>query len=183
MQILDQLLSMHADIRAILNILEPEVKALGQEGKADLGAMQDGLYYITQYLRPSHTEQERVIYRSVAAREHSVARLVDELTQQHEELRQRSEELLESVDDMIEDVLVAKAEFDARAHHYIELQRLHVAQEENELLPLADQLLTDDDWQQIEQTLQQQQWPSFAGIAPGEKLHTFTGGMGRHATS
>lgn len=181
MHMLDQLLSRHEDIRAILDMLEQQVEALGQEGTADLGAMKDGFYYITQYLGPGHNNKERVIYRNVAARKRGAARLVNELIQQHEELRRCSEELLESVEDMTEDVLVARAEFDARAHRYIELQRRHVAREENELLPLADQLLTDDDWKQIEQTLRQQQWPSLTGIAPEEALHVITGNMGKRA--
>ncbi|HET8702027.1 MAG TPA: hypothetical protein VFL97_10230, partial [Nitrococcus sp.] len=98
-------------------------------------------------------------------------------------LRRRSEELLESVEDMTEDVLVPKAEFDVQAHRYIELQRQHVAREENELLPLADQLLTDDDWKRIEQTLRQQQWPSLTGIAPAGILQAVTSSMGKPARS
>lgn len=182
MHVLDQLLSRHEDIRAILDMLEQEVEALGQEGAVDLGAMKDGFYYITQYLGPGHNDKERVIYRNVAARKRGAARLVKELLQQHEELRRRSEELLESVEDMTEDVLVAKADFDARAHHYIELQRQHVEREENELLPLADQLLTAADWKQIEHALRQQQWPSLTGITPTGTLHAASGSLAKPIT-
>ncbi|EAR20563.1 hemerythrin domain-containing protein [Nitrococcus mobilis] len=183
MHVLDQLLSRHERIRAVLDMLEQEVESLDQEGSADLSAMKEGFYYLTQYLGPGDNNRERIVYRNVVAREQRAARLVGELTQQHEELRRRSEELLESVEDMTEDVLVAKAEFDARAHRYIELQRQHVAREENELLPLADQLLTDDDWKRIEHTLRQQQWPSLSGIAPVETSHTVTGNTRKPATS
>lgn len=183
MHMLDQILSRHEDVLAILDMLEQEVEAFGQGGTADLGTMKDGFYYITQYLGPGHNNKERVIYRNVAARERGAVRLVNELVQQHEELRRRSEELLESVEDMTEDILVVRAEFDTRAHRYIELQRQHVEREESELLPLADQLLTDDDWKQIEQTLRQQQWPSLTGIVPVEALHAVTSSLGRRATS
>lgn len=171
MHMLDELLLRHEEIRTVLDMLEQEVEALGQEGSADLSALKDGFYYLTQYLGPGDSNKERVIYRNVLARERGAARLVSELIQQQEDLRRRSEELLESVEDMAEDVVVAKAEFDARAHRYIELQRWHVEREENELLPLADQLLTDADWRQIERTLRQQRWPSLREIAPVETLH------------
>ncbi|MCO6441940.1 MAG: hemerythrin domain-containing protein [Nitrococcus mobilis] len=183
MHVLDQLLSRHEKIRAVLDMLEQEVESLDQGGSADLSAMKEGFYYLTQYLGPGDNSRERIVYRNVVARERRAARLVGELTQQHEELRRRSEELLESVEDMTEDVLVAKAEFDARAHRYIELQRQHVAREENELLPLADQLLTDDDWKRIERTLRQQQWPSLSGIAPIETSPTVTGSTRKPAAS
>lgn len=181
MHMLEQLHLGHEDIRAILDMLEQEIDALGQEGTADLSAMKDAFYYMTQYLGPVQNTKERVIYSRIVAREQRASRLVDELIQQHEELRRRSEELLESVEDMTEDVLVAKEEFDVRAHHYIELQRQHVEREANELLPLADQLLTAEDWQRIEQKLRQRQWPSFIGIHPGD-LYTLGADLRKQAS-
>lgn len=153
MPVVDHLHAEHAEIRSTLSQFEAELDTFEVEGSADFEAMKDALIFVTSNPNLMHHHGERLIYQRVAERDHNTSSLVDELLARHDELQREGEALLEDVEDMAEDVMVPKDSFDLRAHEYLDGQLEHMEREDRELLPLAERVLTPEDWREIEQAL------------------------------
>lgn len=143
----------HTDIQDALGLLERELVGFRDSGEADLDTVSETLYFLIHHGELPRYARERLVYQRLGERHPPVRRLVTAVERRQWVLREEAQRLLETVEDMIEDVLVSKNEFDARAGRFLQRQRHQLSVRRHRLLPLAERLLREEDWQAIEDAL------------------------------
>ncbi|MGE0735888.1 MAG: hemerythrin domain-containing protein [Alphaproteobacteria bacterium] len=153
----------HRAIAAVVHCLEhvlDEIKAKTLVPEYDLFA--SVIDYIENFSdRFHHPKENDYLFKAVVARDPSIAPVIADLKTQHDlgerkiaDLRWKLEAFRESPKDKF-------AAFDAAAREYIDFQRRHIGLEEQKVIPLADRVLTADDWRPIEAAFSDNEDPIF----------------------
>jgi len=112
-----------------------------------LGALFD---YIEQFPeRLHHPKEDDFLFARLRVRRPDVAPLLDSLTHEHEVGRERFAELQAAWERFRADPGALKP-FVERVERYAQSQWLHMRREEDDVLPLARQALTTEDWDAID---------------------------------
>jgi len=141
------------DLDDALGLLERELERFRDSGEADLDTVEETLYFLVHHGELPRYARERLAYRRLGEHLPPVRRLIDAVERRRGVLQEEGQRLLETVEDMTEDVLVSKAEFDARAARFLRRQRQQLAVRRQRLLPLVERTLEETDWQVIEAAL------------------------------
>jgi len=139
----------HVNFSKLLNVLDGQLM-LFHGGKApDYELMLNIMFYMTHYSDVLHHPKEDLVFAKIREREIGVAGTVDELAAQHARLHEAGRELVRQLDDIVNGTISSREAVEAVARDYIGTLRSHMRLEEDEILPLADQLLTPRDWKAI----------------------------------
>lgn len=149
-----------------IDIIHNEHRALGAVLQA-FGFVLDGIHdgkfepdfqllaamieYITQVPdKLHHPKEDDYLFVKMRERIPAAAALIDKLTSQHEEGARRTQELLAALVHYQGMGKAALPEFERTARDYLAFSWQHVNTEEAELLPLARQSLSAEDWAGID---------------------------------
>ncbi|PWG61637.1 hypothetical protein [Sediminicurvatus halobius] len=160
----------HADLEDALGLLERELLRFREAGEADLDTVGETLYFLIHHGELPRYARERLVYHRLSDAQPPLRRLISAVERRQSALREEAQRLMETVEDMAEDVLVPKAEFDARAERFLRRQRHQLAIRRRRLLPLAERLLAEADWQAIESELSTHQVNRGGSDAPRPPL-------------
>ncbi len=135
----------------LLNLLERQVGLLNQRQTPDYEAMYGVMRYMTQFPDRLHHPKEDLVFEKVVLRDGSAEPKVNELLQAHEEIIAKGQRLLEAIDhgrkgDAQADPNVLRK----AAHAYIGSLRRHMDIEHLHMFPLAQQVLTAEDWIEVD---------------------------------
>lgn len=111
------------------------------------------LYLILDYIEGfpetfHHPKEEAHLFEAVRRRKPDAGPLIDRLCDEHAEGIELMTELRESLDAFARNP-VAGDRFHEAAMRYVAFERAHMKCEEQEVLPLALEVLTNEDWQEI----------------------------------
>jgi hemerythrin-like domain-containing protein len=140
----------HVNFGRLLAVLESELARLHDARAPEYQLMLDILYYIEHYADALHHPKEDLVFARIAARDADAAGLVAALARQHADLRAMSEALQRELNDVMNGSIVSRARIADPGRAYVDALRKHVYTEETRILPLADRLLTDADWEEID---------------------------------
>ncbi len=140
----------HINFGQLLKLLESELQRLHDAGSPDYELMLDIMYYMTHYSDVLHHPKEDLMFARIKARDASVGRTVDELTAQHAQLRDMGEAMVRTLDDIVNGSIAPRERVEATARAYVAALRAHMRTEESEILPLAERLLSETDWAEID---------------------------------
>ena len=113
----------------------------------------DILYLILDYIEGfpetfHHPKEEAYLFEAVRRRKPEAGPLIDRLCDEHAQGVELMTELRESLAAYVNDP-GAGGRFNEAAMRYVALERAHMQCEEQEILPLALEVLTKEDWQEI----------------------------------
>lgn len=155
----------HRSISAVLHAL----KSLAREAqdvrvKPGFDALRAMIRYIDEYPEQMHhPKEDQYLFARLEVRAPQAKPLVDALKSEHQEGARLVRELERSLL-MFEDAAPAGArEFLDAVDAYAEFHWRHMRREESELLPLAERLLTAEDWRVIDEAFDSNRDP-IAGI-------------------
>jgi branched-chain amino acid transport system ATP-binding protein len=159
----------HSNFDKVLHALEEGVCEAGSSsGKPDLETLFSIVYYIRVFPdKLHHPKEEQFLFPALRRRRPDSAPLVDELEQQHtegERLRVELEQALRRCDQSWPN---GYAELKDATRRYVNAQRRHIGTEERELLPLARECLSTQDWEGIQRAFAKNIDPLF-----GDNLET-----------
>jgi len=162
-QLLEKLRRDHVNLSRLLDLLSAQLDALrdGHESNFDLKI--EMLDYIEHYAEQHHHPTEDLIDQRVFAKPELAEQrpLQDRVLREHEALlglARRYRELLEGV---IQGEVVPREEIEVRGRDFIALQRQHIDLEEQELFPLVEKNLTEEEWKQLETSIPHMDDPVF----------------------
>jgi hemerythrin-like domain-containing protein len=133
------------------------------------------LYYIREYPeRLHHPKEDRYLFAALKRRTHEADALIADLEREHA----LGEKLLN-------DLTVALSVFEAGAPgglprfadevtKFADFYWSHMQKEEDQILPVAERALTDEDWREIDAAFAANQDPNFSGDAQDEFRQLFT---------
>ncbi len=145
----------HDEHRALASVLQALRFIVGEirSGKTQpdfrlLAAMVD---YITQVPdKIHHPKEDDYLFPKLRSRSAEAAALIDTLEQQHSDGYRMTTALLQALIHYQSVGTPGFAAFDALVQEYLDFNWKHLNLEESELLPLARQALSEDDWRELD---------------------------------
>lgn len=136
----------HRKFEKLLMLVEGELDRFRIGERPNYRMLLDAVSYMTQYPARFHDPKEDLAWEIVLERLPSMARLVDSLHRQHSLVERSGENLQGVCDSWMADALLPRAEIEHSARNYIEAYRIQLGMEERLMLPLAQGLLSENDW-------------------------------------
>ncbi|MGD8430661.1 MAG: hemerythrin domain-containing protein [Ectothiorhodospiraceae bacterium] len=152
-ELLKQLHVEHGEIAEVLAVIEDELERLAAGEPPDFDVLRDAVYYMTEFPDLFHHTKEDLLYRRMAKRRRRVRDAVHELEHQHRSLRSEGMGFRETVEDAAEDAMVERNAIVEQGRAYVAMQRDHMRTEEAHILPLAEEVLSEEDWQDLRKML------------------------------
>jgi branched-chain amino acid transport system ATP-binding protein len=145
----------HAEHRALASVLQALRFVVGEirAGKMqpDFRLLAATVDYITQVPeKVHHPKEDNHLFPRLRKRSAKAADLIDILEKQHSDGYRMTIELLQALIHYQSVGANAFSAFDATVQGYLDFSWKHLNQEEKELLPLAREALTVDDWKEID---------------------------------
>lgn len=163
----------HVNLDKVLSVLKFTVdrlsddKGVGGDSSAS-SVLHSIIYYIRTFPdRMHHLKEEAYLFPLLLKRRPESKDIIARLVEQHEEGKSRIEELNDAVVGFDKTSGESKSRLLNAANAYIEFQRQHIGLEERELLPMAREALTADDWDQVRKAFVSDNDPLF-----GENMET-----------
>lgn len=153
----------HIHLARLLTILEQQSQRFNSEDDdPDLLLMMDIADYIHSYPDLVHHPKEDLIYNAFAQQSDQAKDVVDSLLSQHHAMPTATTDF----QDMLHNVangasIIDKATLKSSVDTFIALQKAHMNIEEEQLFPLINETLSDQDWLALEQNLSDAKDPLF----------------------
>jgi len=147
--VLEQLWTDHRVSAHLLRVLEHDLPAAAGGEREALAVLRDVVRREREYCDVVHHAREELLFSRLASRAASGVQAVAGLTHDHDELARRGETLLESLDAALAGRDGDPDAIRRRVREYAEGLRNHMHKEERRVFALAEDLLTDEDWQLV----------------------------------
>lgn len=141
----------HRSVSAVLHCLESVLREVAVRGTSpDFQLLEEIIRYLTSFLfRFHHPKEDLYLFSALRLRCPEAANVLDELEDEH----RQGDELIESCRKTLHAYRIGGAPgfaaFRAACEAYQDLEATHILKEEREIIPLAKQTLTADDWAEI----------------------------------
>lgn len=151
----------HLTISAVLQALQHLARMAQDPGvKADFKAFHAMIYYIDAFPeRLHHPKEDQVLFARLAQKSPEARPLVDKLKGEHVEGARLVRDLEHAVNKFEESWPRGAEDFAAAVKAYADFHWRHMRSEEQELLPLAERALSEEDWDAIERAFAQNEDP------------------------
>lgn len=153
-EVLQHLSDDHRHITEVLDALQRQLMA-GDESEldheVDWQIVSDILSYLQEYPDAIHHPLEDQLFDRVLDKGLTPAEreLVHFNLAQHAEIVGATHRLAADVDNILNDIVVPVEQLHDHFVHYLELQRIHMRNENIHLFPLAQRLLTNQEWNEV----------------------------------
>ncbi|MFO1415329.1 MAG: hemerythrin domain-containing protein [Burkholderiales bacterium] len=166
MQSLSIIREEHHAIASMLQGLSALVRGTRESAlPPNFGLLHAMLYYVESFPeRLHHPKEEQWLFRLLALRHPPARPLLDLLCEQHQIGTWRLALVKERLHAYEQQGASAFADFASAVDDFVAFEREHMGREEREAFPLAQQHLTDDDWEEIDEAFAAQADP-LQGVA------------------
>ena len=170
-RMIEMLQEEHRNIAKLLNVLEQELKVFDRRERPDYEIFQAIIEYFEDFPDKCHHPKEDVVFQILKQRSPEVAGAVGDIEADHRLEAERLRRFSQMVEDILADQEIPRASFHIAAEDFIDHQRRHMIKEENTLFPAALDVLTPEDWAQIDARIDERKDPMFDG-AVEERFRT-----------
>lgn len=139
----------HDYFRRLLDLFERQIDVFHAGDQPNYPLMLDIIYYLRHFTDQSHHPREDVAFARLAVRKPEMELQLARLLQEHRVIIHIGENLEKSLELAVADAFVPRADIEALAATYLVYYRSHLAREEQEVLPLAGEALTPEDWDSV----------------------------------
>jgi len=136
----------HARLLTLVEVLEEELVRVDQGGEPNYVLLGDCMDYLCCYPETFHHPIEEKIMNQLAVIEPASRELIKTLNQEHLTLKDLGQRVSTSCRAVAQESLFPWEEIRTELAAYAALMREHILHEDNEALPLAEQLLPDEMW-------------------------------------
>ena len=146
----------HGNVRKVLSHLAELTSQLSRNREAVLDDINLCPEYLHVYAEATHHANEDMILSKLEHRSPAEAEELKKITQDHKSFDEIVQRLIETSRNHPRSAKLKKDLVD-----YVERQRRHLMLEEKYLMPVAEELLTNNDWSEVEDKWLQQPDPVF----------------------
>ena len=136
----------HHNFARLLDLVERQVDAFHAGKRLDYELMRMIVDYLRHYPDRFHHPLEDVAFSRLGQREPSLQLAIARRMQEHTVIAVAGEELLKCLDQVIVGAVIERATLEAAVATYLVYYRHHIAAEEQQVIPRAEELLTSADW-------------------------------------
>jgi hemerythrin-like domain-containing protein len=139
----------HANMAKLLELLESEILAIEVGKTPDYPLLQDIMRYMTRYPELFHHPTENSIFAQVLKREPGARADITELLREHISISLAGQNFVRLLRTSHIDSVDARERLGTAGSAYIRTLREHISKEEKKLFPMANAVLTKEDWRLI----------------------------------
>jgi hemerythrin-like domain-containing protein len=159
----------HMYFRRLLRLLQQEVDIFAAGDTPNYQLMLDIIAYLRDwgdhYHHPREDEAFKRIIRKRGDRELPIRRLM----QEHRVVARAGEQLERMLEEVEADAIISRAQVEVAAATYLVYYGNHISVEEEDILPLAAEVLTEADWKAVKEVSVPGHHPEF-GADPLERF-------------
>jgi hemerythrin-like domain-containing protein len=166
----DEHLALTALMRTLLLLV---AQARAAHRLPDFGALRALLFYVEEFpQRRHHRKESDALFPKLRARTPLQRGLLDRLDEEHARGEHRVRELQHDLNAFEFLGESQRVHFEDALRRYVDFYLTHMGLEEREIFPLAERVLTPEDWQELDETCGVVEDPLLAGSAdaPWEAL-------------
>ena len=150
-QLLERLHEDHMHLTRLLDLLERLLDMFHEGTEPDYELICEMLEYMEQYADQLHHPTEELIFERMQTYEAGQQQILDVLINQHGVLGEINKQFRTSMEGIIHGEVLRRDLVEAHGRDLVETLRKHLDLEEKEAFPLAQELLTDDDWAELQE--------------------------------
>jgi hemerythrin-like domain-containing protein len=139
----------HRHFSRLLELLEQQVAAFHADDGPNYELMLDIVSYLRYFPGRYHHPREDMAFACLIERDPAMKPLIERMQQEHRVIAAAGTELLGYLQQVVDDVVVERAKVEAAAATYLVYYRRHLALEDRDIVPRAEQLLTPQDWEAV----------------------------------
>jgi hemerythrin-like domain-containing protein len=139
----------HKHFTRLLDLLEKQLAAFHADEEPNYELMLDIVSYLRYFPDRFHHPREDVAFARLAQRDPELKPMIERLLQEHRVIAAAGTELLAYLQQVVDDVVVERAKVEAAAATYLVYYRRHLALEDRDIVPRAEELLTQQDWDAV----------------------------------
>ena len=143
----------HKHFSRLLDLLERQVAAFHADDEPNYELMLDIVSYLRYFPDRFHHPREDVAFARLIQRDPALKPAIERLLQEHRVIAAAGTELLAYLQQVVDDVVVERARIEAAAANYLVYYRRHLAVEDRDIVPRAQELLTKQDWDAVVATI------------------------------
>jgi hemerythrin-like domain-containing protein len=143
----------HAALSAMLRSIPLLLKQhRGQDTLPDFAALRAMLFYVDEFPEKRHHRKEsELLFPKLRARTPLSREMLDQLDNDHARGERSIRELEHALLGFEMIGAPRRQAFEAAAQRYVDFYLAHMAMEEQQLLPLAERVLTEQDWAELDE--------------------------------
>lgn len=139
----------HENFARLLDLFEREVAVFHAEERPNYELLLDVLRYLGHYPDRYHHPREDVAFARLARHDPSLATTVARLQQEHRVIAAAGARLLDLLEGVLVGSFAERSQIERECAMYLVYYRHHINAEERGIMPIAERLLTDEDWKAI----------------------------------
>jgi hemerythrin-like domain-containing protein len=139
----------HKHFARLLDLLERQVAAFHVDDGPNYELMLDIVSYLRYFPDRYHHPREDVAFERLAERDPGIRPLIARLLQEHRVIAAAGTDLLAYLQQVVDDIVIERARVEAAAATYLVYYRRHLALEDRDIVPRAEELLTLQDWDAV----------------------------------
>lgn len=155
----------HQNMSKLLNLLTEQRARLEQGAPPDYDLLEIALEYFSAYPDQCHHPKEDLIFRQLHSRNAKAAAAVSNLVEDHERLTELTQRLGAIVEQTRENPDGGAEALGETIGQFVQYYRHHMVMEEQKFFPVAQRLLSRDDWLEIDFQLFDRDDPLFDYVA------------------
>jgi hemerythrin-like domain-containing protein len=159
--VLDKLHEDHKNFTKLLNYLEQQLKLLKDCERLDLELILKALQYMKEYPDLVHHPLEDVIFKYFIEHHGKAQNDLKALLQEHSEMPELTNRLIEMIQGALSDLPQNRQELCTNLQTYLVKQKEHLNHEEEHVYPVIRDTMTDQEWQNIDSSLENVSDPLF----------------------
>ena len=166
----------HRSLGAVVHALQFLVREIQDKGRApDFRLLHAMLYYVREYPeRLHHPKEDRYLFAALKRRTHEADAVVAELEREHTQGEKLLNDLTVALSIFEAGAKEGQQRFSREVSRFADFYWSHMQKEEDQVLPIAERALTEDDWRGIHAAFAANQDPNFSGDAQDEFRRLFT---------
>ena len=162
-EVMTRLREEHQNIAKLLAALEHQLAFFDTAEQPDYDVLAAIADYFVGFPDRCHHPKEDLVYRKMCERDPKLVQTMSDLEAEHGGISHLARHFQEAVQNVLRDADISRSAFDEVAHHFVRDQRRHMQTEEERFFPLALQILTPDDWAEIDERITREEDPVFGG--------------------
>lgn len=151
----------HRNMSRLLDEMETQLGLFHAGENPDYILMMDIMQYMNHYPDLFHHPKEDLIFKKLIERDPSARLVVKDLLQKHETLDDSGKQFTDSLRTVLSEALVEREAFEAQGRDYVRTLRRHINVEESQVFPLAERVLNEEDWKDIDNAMEAFEDPLF----------------------
>lgn len=163
-EVLNRLHKEHADLSRLLDLLDRQLGLFTAGEAADYDMIGAMLQYCMEYPDAVHHPKEDLVYGILRGRDPVLAAEVGDLEEEHRSLAEMTLSLSALIELARAEEPVNREQVHNLTRDFIHRYRHHIAREELHVFPAARQVLSQDDWAEIDAKLGDKDDPLFGEV-------------------